>query len=63
LAAACAEAGRFDEAIENAQKAITLAEAARQTDVAATNRKHLLRYRAHQPVREPSIPSVEGENK
>src|SRR6185436_842623 len=39
LAAAYAEAGRFDDAVRTGNEAADLAESLRQTDLAATNRK------------------------
>ena len=53
LAAAYAEAGRFNEAIETAQRAHDLAQAAGQPDVAEKNRQLLELYRAGQPYRQP----------
>jgi protein O-mannosyl-transferase len=53
LAAAYAEAGRFDEAIATAQKAIQLATAAGHPELARRNEELLGRYRAHQPFHEP----------
>ena len=52
LAAAYAEAGRFPEAVNTAQKASELAVAAGQKEVAATNNKLLELYRSGQPYRE-----------
>lgn len=52
LAAAYAAANRFPEAIATAERAIELAIAANQTEVAARNRQLLELYRAHQPYRE-----------
>ena len=52
LAAAYAEAGRFDDAINAAQKACALASAAGERDLLQTNRKLLALYRAHQPYHE-----------
>jgi tetratricopeptide (TPR) repeat protein len=46
LAAAYAEAGRFDEAVATGTEAIALAEAAGQPDLANTNRQMLDLYRA-----------------
>ena len=54
LAAAYAEAGQFDKAISTAEKAITLAAAANQKDVAARNSELLELYRARKPYHEPS---------
>jgi superkiller protein 3 len=52
LAAAYAEAGRFDDAIAAAQKACALAAAAGEQDSLEKSRKLLALYRAHQPYRE-----------
>ena len=52
LAAADAEAGRFDEAIAAAEKACVLAEAAGETNLLAKNREQLALYRTHQPYHE-----------
>jgi Flp pilus assembly protein TadD len=57
LAAAYAEAGRFPEAIESAQKAEALATAAGDTNTAARNRELLELYRRNQPYREPAATS------
>jgi tetratricopeptide (TPR) repeat protein len=53
LAAAYAEVGRFKDAIETAQKARDLAQAAGQGDVAEKNRQLLELYRSSLPYREP----------
>jgi tetratricopeptide (TPR) repeat protein len=52
LAAAYAEAGRYDDAITAAQKACALATAAGEQDLLEKNQKLLVLYRAHQPYRE-----------
>jgi Flp pilus assembly protein TadD len=52
LAAACAEAGRFDDAVATAQKACALASAAGEQDLLEKNQKLLALYRAHQPYHE-----------
>jgi cytochrome c-type biogenesis protein CcmH/NrfG len=52
LAAAYAEAGRFDDAIATAQKACALATAAGEQDLLEKNQKLLALYRAHQPYHE-----------
>jgi tetratricopeptide (TPR) repeat protein len=52
LAAAYAEAGRFDDAIAAAQKACALASAAGEQDLLEKNQKLLALYRAHQPYHE-----------
>jgi hypothetical protein len=54
LAAAYAEAGRFPDAVATAQRAIDLATAAGQPDIAARNRELLELYRAGQPYHEPA---------
>lgn len=54
LAAAYAEAGQFDKAISTAEKAITLAAAANQKDVATRNSELLELYRSGKPYHEPS---------
>lgn len=51
LAAAYAEVGRFDEAANLARKAVELALAARQNDMAAEMRDRLRLYEAKQPFR------------
>jgi tetratricopeptide (TPR) repeat protein len=57
LAAAYAEAGRFDDAIVTAQKACDLALAAGQKELADKNRQMLALYRTHQAYHEPPAPS------
>jgi Flp pilus assembly protein TadD len=52
LAAACAEAGRFDEALAWAQKAREVALVHGETNVAARNLALEKFYRAHQPYHE-----------
>ncbi len=59
LAAAYAEAGRFPEAMATAQKAHDLAQAAGETELAATNLKLLELYRQGRPYR-ADPPSAEG---
>ena len=49
LAAAYAEAGRFDDAVATSQTACTLATAAGETDLLKKNQELLGLYRAHQP--------------
>jgi hypothetical protein len=55
LAAAYAEAGRFDDAVKTAEQAIALATAARKVALVAKNRELLELYQAkkayHQPTR------------
>ncbi len=52
LAAAYAEAGRYDEAIAAAQKACALATAAGEEELLEKNQKLLALYQAHQPYHE-----------
>lgn len=54
LAAAYAEAGRFPDAITTAERAIELATAAGQPEVAARNRELLALYRTGRPYHEPA---------
>jgi protein O-mannosyl-transferase len=54
LAAAYAEAGRFGEAAETAEKARSLALSASQREVAEKNSQLLDLYRAGRPYREPA---------
>jgi Flp pilus assembly protein TadD len=55
LAAAYAEAGRFDEAVAAAQRAGALASAGGQLDVLEETRKELDLYLAHQPYHRPPV--------
>jgi Flp pilus assembly protein TadD len=52
LAAAYAEAGRFDDAIATAQKACALASESDEQDLLGINRELLAWYRTHQPYHE-----------
>jgi tetratricopeptide (TPR) repeat protein len=52
LAAAYAEAGRFDDAISTAQKAITLARQNGESDLLQKNQELLVLYLKHQPYHE-----------
>jgi len=52
LAAACAEAGRFDDAVKFAQKAHDLALVSDQKELAAKNQELQLLYRTQKPYRE-----------
>ncbi len=52
LAAACAEAGRYDDAIAAGEKACALATAAGEPDLLEKNQRLLVLYRAHQPYHE-----------
>ena len=54
LAAAYAEAGRFDEAIATAQKAMALATAAKSEDLVRKNRELLEIYQQKKPYHEPA---------
>jgi len=56
LAAAYAEAGRFDDAIATAKKACALAAAADDQNLLQRNQELLVLYRAHQPYRETTNP-------
>jgi tetratricopeptide (TPR) repeat protein len=55
LAAAYAEAGRFADAVATAQRAIELAQAAGQPELAARNTELLELYRAQKPYHEPAL--------
>ena len=52
LAAAYAEAGRYDDAIAAGEKACALALAAGEQELLERNRELLVLYRAHQPYHE-----------
>ena len=52
LAAAYAEAGRFDDAMATAEKACALAEKSGEPDLLKRNQDLLELYRRHQPYRE-----------
>jgi len=56
LAAAYAEAGRLGDAISTAEKAVALATASSQKDVAARNEEFLQLYRAGKPFHEKTLP-------
>ena len=56
LAAAYAEAGRFDDAIATAEKACALASESGAQDLLKRNQELLVLYRAHQPYREMTNP-------
>jgi hypothetical protein len=56
LAAAYAEAGRFDEAISTAEKACTLASAAGEPGLLQKNQELLLLYQKHQPYHAVASP-------
>ena len=57
LAAAYAEVGRFNDAIQVAQKAVELANAAGQRDLAGHVQERLKLYQAGSPYREGSVPA------
>jgi hypothetical protein len=57
LAAAYAEAGKFKEAIDTAQQARALAQAAEQPEVAERNRQLLGLYQSGQASHEPPRPA------
>jgi tetratricopeptide (TPR) repeat protein len=52
LAAAEAEAGRFDDAVQNAQAALALAQAAGRSDLITVLKNEITLYQARQPLRE-----------
>ena len=52
LAAAYAEAGRFDDAISTAEKACALASESGDPDLLKKNQELLALYRAHKPYHE-----------
>jgi protein O-mannosyl-transferase len=56
LAAAYAEAGRFEEAVTSAEEAIRLADKHEQTQLAIKNRELLAYYRQRRPWHEPLPP-------
>jgi Tfp pilus assembly protein PilF len=56
LAAACAEAGKFDDAISMAQKACALASESGDQNLLKRNQELLALYRTHQPYREGANP-------
>jgi tetratricopeptide (TPR) repeat protein len=53
LAAAYAEAGRFDEAVATGQKACALASELGETNLLKRNQELVILYQAHQPYHEP----------
>lgn len=55
LAAAYAEAGRFEDAIATAQKAIALAQQNGETDLVDRNKQLLQSYVSHQAYHEPAV--------
>lgn len=62
LAAACAAAGRFPEAVANAEKALELALDLKQEKLASAIRSRLKLYRAGQTYRPRPVPSQENIN-
>ena len=58
LAAAYAEAGRFNDAVATAQKAIEVATAAGDTNFVAMNRRLQALYRVGRPYHEPPRPAA-----
>jgi protein O-mannosyl-transferase len=56
LAAAYAEAGRFDDAVKAAERARDTAQAAGEQQIAETNRKLCERYHAGKPYRDNAQP-------
>jgi hypothetical protein len=56
LAAAYAEAGRFEEAVATAQKACALASESSQQELLKRNQELLELYRQHQPYHEATNP-------
>jgi tetratricopeptide (TPR) repeat protein len=60
LAAAYAEAGRFDEAIATAQRACDLASESGKQELLKKNQDMLALYRAHQPYHEATEKLVPG---
>ncbi len=63
LAAAYAEAGRFDDAVSASQKAIELASADGNTRLAMIGRQLLVLFRAGKPYHEPSAPAARPATK
>lgn len=62
LAAAYAEAGRFEEAVATGEKAEQVALAAGQRSLAQRNRELVKNYRARVPWREPALPAAGARN-
>jgi Flp pilus assembly protein TadD len=58
LAAAYAEAGRFDDAVATAQKACALATRLKQPELLERNQELLALYRQHEPYHEPAPPGA-----
>jgi Flp pilus assembly protein TadD len=62
LAAAYAEAGRFDDAISTAQKACALASESGQQELLEKNQELLGLYRSHQAYREAANPNASDQS-
>jgi tetratricopeptide (TPR) repeat protein len=62
LAAAYAEAQRFDEAVTTAEQAVALARSARQEAIAEAIQSRLALYRDRRPYRVVAIPKAPGSN-
>ena len=62
LAAACAEAGKFDDAVATAQKACDLAAKDGETDLLQRNQELLQLYRKHKPFHETPEKLVPAAN-
>jgi tetratricopeptide (TPR) repeat protein len=60
LAAACAENGKFDDAVSNAEKALELARSGGDTKLAEEIDKRLALYRMKQPYHEPNVQARNG---
>ncbi len=56
LGAAYAEAGRFTDAVQAAEKAVDLADAGGETQFAMVNRHLLGLYQKGEPFHEPAMP-------
>ena len=60
LAAAYAEGGQFDQAVQTTGRALTLAKKAGDKELLATLQKHRKLFEAHQPVRDVPKPGAGG---
>ena len=58
LAAAYAESGQFSQAIETAQRGITLANSQGNSGLAAELQGNITLYQEHRPLRDPSLKNV-----
>jgi tetratricopeptide (TPR) repeat protein len=61
LAAACAEAGQFDDAVRDAQKACDAATAQNQPDLLQRNQQLLIQYQNHRPYHESGGDTETGD--